>query len=90
MQQQDELLGAAHGESRHDDVSTTARGAVDDVGQFVDDMIDALVQAAAVCAFEDQVVHGLERFGIADDGQAGAAQVARETEAQRGAARLFA
>ena len=43
---------------------------------------DRLVQAVAVGRFQNQVVHGRQDLGIADDRQAGAAEVAAEADAQ--------
>src|ERR1039458_5260161 len=69
--------------------STAAGGAVDDVGQLVDDVLDVLMQAAAVGALHDEVVGGRHLLGIADDGQIGPSDVAGVGQAQGCAARCL-
>jgi hypothetical protein len=66
-----------------DDAAAPAGGAVDHVGQFVDYVVNLLVEAAAVGALHDQVVRARHSLGIADDGQVGAADVAGVGEAER-------
>jgi len=85
VQQEHELLGAAHGESRHDDASAAPRGAVHDVGELVDDVADILVKTPAVGALHDQVFGGRHAFGIADDGQVRPANISGKAQAHAGA-----
>src|SRR5579863_5988327 len=76
MQNKDELLGASDGEGGNDDFAAARAGAVDDIGEGIGDLGERLVEAAAVSAFHNQIVGGGKRFGVADDGKPGPADVA--------------
>ena len=81
MQQQDELLRAADGKGRHDNLASARGGAVDDVGQTVGHQSLILVQAVAVGALHDEVVGLGHRLRIAEDGEIDAPDVAGKDEA---------
>ena len=48
---------------------------------FSDDVLDLLVEAVAVSAFHDEVVGWIQLLRVADDGEPGTADVARESQA---------
>ena len=78
VQRQDDLLRPPDRERRNDDLPAAFVRAVDHAGQLLLRLIFALVQAPAVGAFHDQVVHGRKRFGVTNDRQVLAADVPRE------------
>lgn len=82
MEEEDDLLGAADGEGGDDDAAAAGGGAVDGVAEFIEDDFVVLVEASAVGGFEDEVVGFGGGFGVADDGEVGAADVAGEEEAE--------
>lgn len=82
------MLSTADGEGGSDDAATTRGSATDRFGEFPGDGVERFVKAIAVGTFEDEVIDGREMLGVFDDGQADAADIAGETEAE-GTAVLF-
>src|SRR5689334_3227632 len=86
MQEEHQLLGTSHGKSGDNDASAAAGGPGDDVRQLVDHVANLLVEAAAVGTLHDQEVGRRHAFGVANDGEVGASDVAGIDEAQGSAA----
>ena len=90
MQLVDQLLHAAHGEGGDEDLAAALAHLVHPAGEQLLRLRDRFMHAVGVGALDDEHVGGpvrRGRLGIADDGQAGAADVAREHEARRPARR---
>ena len=80
MQVIDDLLSATHGEGRDDDLAILVVGFRDHPTQNLPGLFRRLVLTVAVSALGDQIIDAFHRFGIAQDGQVFAPDVAGEHE----------
>jgi len=82
-QLEDDLLCAAHGEGRDEELPLPLDDVADDPCQTLRGRPQGLVVAIAVGALDDQHVLGPHAVGIADDRELGTAQVAAEDDGAR-------
>ena len=81
MQHEHQLLCASDGEGGHDQTPAASDGSFYDLLQLDQRLARLRMLPAPVRAFHDEVIDRRERLGIADDRQAGASDIARESQA---------